>query len=447
MPVFASLLATLLVAPSMSSLQSTPAEAVVAAFERVREHDWEGLARLVHPDRLEEFRSDELGMLLQWARRRDELAAGVRAGKGYGMNRDTLTPQAIAAVANVPVTTFRKAPTFGQLAALTPEQFFVEWCTASDHRTGSMHRASNRIDYKREIVGTTVTDDSMAYVIYRQEMRTISDNVRYIDLPGQAQVMPLKRAGDKWLLLLNREDVVGHMSFPDVLPIPEFREHPRWDDSHIPTERRVRPILPQLPSGSAPARRSASAVAAAAFEAFEQEQWKALAMLVHPKALSDFRERELEFIVMWIKTREQRMQATREGSQGFIWSVDTLTDDMVKAIADVPIPVFADSATVGQIAALSPADFFVKYCEAIYADAEFKAGEGRRILGEISEGEALAHVLYTPRSGYRFTDPWKVLRLPVTRTDNDWGILLNDDIVPSVLSLRLMSMENPETDR
>ena len=443
------LFVTILAAPLMLSAQATPSETVLTAFKAVHEHDWAGLARLVDPERLEQFRRDELGMLLEWARRREEIEASVRAGRGYGMNRDTLTPEAIAAVANVPVATFRNTPTFGHLAALTPGQFFVEWCIASEHRSGNLHRASNRIDYQREVVGTIVVDDSMAYVIYRQEMRTISDNVLYIDQPGEAHVMPLKRAAGNWLLLLNQEDIVGHMSFPDVLPIPAFRDVPAWDHSRVPTEKRVRPALPQLPPGSAPARRSASTVAAAAFDAVEQGNWKALAALVHPNTLTEFRERQLQFVVMWVNTRADRLQATKEGVQMFMWSMDTLTDEMIKTVADVPLPVFADSVTVGQLAAMSPADFFVKYCEAVYADDEFRVsdvadGQHRRILGEIPEGETLAHVLYAPRPGYRFTDPWKVMRMPIMRTGDDWGILLNDDIVPPVLSLRLMGTENPE---
>lgn len=431
--------------PLMVHAQAAPDEVVRSVIRTVENHDWKGLADLVDPDRLVEFRRRELGMLVEWAQRREEIAAAIRDRGGYGMSGiDSLTDEMITAVADVPVKTFSGSQTIGRLASLTPKQFFIEWCVAAERKDRTDELPRGMIDAKRQVVGGTTVSDTQAYVIYRQEVHSAWGTVFYIDQPGRPFVMPLKRSAGSWRVLLN-EDVVGHLSFSDVLPI-DFPKRGGLGRSPR-TERRVTP-RPELPPGSPRARRTASDAASAAFQALERGDYRAVALLVHPKMLADFQRMQIQQIVMWASTRDQQAQE----STMLMVDLETVTDDVIKQFANVRVPIFRDSPTIGQLAAASPVDFFAMWCEVVFGrGAAALLGEPpeefrpRRIIGEIAEGSALAHVLYEPGSSFRYDDRWRVTRMPMMRAGDDWGLLLNDDIGErTILGLHLMLLDHPE---
>ena len=431
----------LLVALALQAPQ-TPTQVVQAAFDATAKRDWRRLSELVDPARLKKFRDANLGMLVEWAQRRDEIAASEKGFGFYGI--DSLTPQMIAAVKDVRLPAFGE--TIGRLAALSSQEFFIRWSDAADRNAWDPTEESS--EAKRELVGELRMGDTLAYVIYRHEVRSVTDSVLCIDLPGQPMVMPIKKVSGRWRLLLN--DDVGSVRYVfSLLPIPDPLPH--WDASKLRRVTRLKPAPPLPPGASAPRRRPAQ-VTAAAFDAFTHGDWKVLAALVHPTMLAQFKREEMDFIIEWAQEKQSGSPVPVGGIQIMIHprDEDTLTAANIASVAAMRVPVFRDSATIGQLAATTPEQFFVLWCEAVYGnpgatDTSWAHYNGaRRILGAVLEGQTLAHVLYSG-GPYTFDDKWRVSRMPLMRTDDDWGLLLNDDIGErTILSMRLMMLDHPE---
>lgn len=105
---------------------------------------------------------------------------------------------------------------------------------------------------------------------------------------------------------------------------------------------------------------------------------------------------------------------------------------LVAQLADTRVPVFPGTPTLAELARLSPADFFVRWCQAVYEVAPEKGPGGgktelqREVVGEVLESPMLAHVLY--RSDGSREQPWPIKRMPLRRSAQGWYLLLNDDL-------------------
>jgi hypothetical protein len=437
--LLATLVPSVLLFPSSAQAQQTPTQVVQSAFDAVANRDWHRLSEVIDSTRFRKFRDSNLGLLVEWAQRRDEIAASEH---GFGLSGiDSLTPQMIAGVKDVRLPAFGQ--TIGSLATLSPQEFFIRWSAAQDrNRRSPIQRSS---ETKRELVGELKIGDTLAYVIYRQEMRTVWDSVLYSDLPGRPEVMPLTRSSGRWKLLLN--DDVGRGDIFSLLPLPD--PVPHWDDSKLRRETRRTPAPALAPGATAP-KRGPAQVAAAAFDAFTRADWEALAALVHPTMLARFQREEMDLIVGWAQEKRSGSPEMAGGIHVMLHPPDEDSSSVAvgEPLAGVRVPLFPDSATIGQLAGATPAQFFVMWCEAVYghpADTGWARYNGsRRILGEVGEGETLAHVLYTG-GPFQYDDPWRVTRMPLARTEDDWGLLFNDDIGErTILGLRLMMLDHPE---
>ncbi len=436
MPLGLFLVALALQAPQ------TPTQVVQVAFDATAKRDWHRLSELVDSVRLKKFRDTNLGMLVEWAQRRDEIAASEKGFGFYGI--DSLTPQMIAASKDVRLPAFGE--TIGRLAAFSSQEFFIRWSAAADRNGWDPTEESS--EAKRELVGELRMGDTLAYVIYRHDIRSVTDSVLCIDLPGQPMVMPLKKVSGRWRLLLN--DDVGSAGYVfSLLPIPDPLPH--WDASKLRRVTRLKPAPPLPPGASAP-RRGPAQVTAAAFDALMRADWKALATLVHPNMLAHFKREEMDFIIAWAQDKQSGSPAAAGGIHLMIHPAgeDTLTEPDIGSVAGIRVPVFRDSATVGQLAATTPEQFFVLWCEALYGNPAATdtswahENKSRRVLGTVLEGQTLAHVLYSG-GPYTFDDKWRVSRMPLMRTADDWGLLLNDDIGErTILGARLMMIDHPE---
>lgn len=100
---------------------------------------------------------------------------------------------------------------------------------------------------------------------------------------------------------------------------------------------------------------------------------------------------------------------------------------------------FRGSPTIGELARLSPASFFIRWSEAVHGEAgpPFDDQYDRRqVVGYVFEGPDRAHVLY--RSTHQYPEARHIQRMPLNHSAGTWRMLLNDDIwSPSLLSLRL----------
>jgi len=106
---------------------------------------------------------------------------------------------------------------------------------------------------------------------------------------------------------------------------------------------------------------------------------------------------------------------------------DSLSPEVLAQVSDIEIPLISRHSRIGDLAGLSPQEFFQEWCRAAYGTPgdNFGAWKGsfeRETIGQVLEGDSLAHVLYgTPR---RYAPD----RMPLQWSDVGWRIMLNDDI-------------------
>src|SRR5712671_1023855 len=125
-------LTLLLGLPLMVTAQTSPSDAVRAAFAALGKHDWRRLATLVDPPSLEKVREDQLRSFVAWARQKDEIAAASRVHGTWSLDIHNDLPAAeIEAVKRVRVPTLAGSPTIGTVAAESPTDFFIRLCRAA----------------------------------------------------------------------------------------------------------------------------------------------------------------------------------------------------------------------------------------------------------------------------------------------------------------------------
>ena len=189
----------------MASTQATPAQVVRAAFQAFARGDWNTLATLVHPDALAAFRTDQLGSAVGWTLvRRDPKTRHRNIAISPS---EFVTPDAIDKARTLRLAEFPGEPTIGELAALSPPDFFVRWCEAA-FRNREHNPWPAMQSLKREVVGEIMEGDTLAHVLYRQQVKSVW-------LAGSLKVMSLKQVAGHWLILLN-DDVIWN--FPLVGP-------------------------------------------------------------------------------------------------------------------------------------------------------------------------------------------------------------------------------------
>ena len=101
---------------------------------------------------------------------------------------------------------------------------------------------------------------------------------------------------------------------------------------------------------------------------------------------------------------------------------DSLSSDAIKKMYDLRVPGFPPSLPVGKLAALAPAEFFSKWCKVAYGLKGPKKDIQRNVLGQVFEGDSMAHVLYRADWWYSV----KVMSLKWSH--GGWKMLFNDDI-------------------
>jgi hypothetical protein len=110
--------------------------------------------------------------------------------------------------------------------------------------------------------------------------------------------------------------------------------------------------------------------------------------------------------------------------------------------------------TLGEVAALSPAELFARSLQASYDPAEGRPGLGRAritytLLGVVQETDAVAHILYRATSAdIHYTDPLHAEILRAVRRGNRWLVRPDNNIIMfsgvSVLLSRMHQATPPE---
>ena len=196
--------------------------------------------------------------------------------------------------------------------------------------------------------------------------------------------------------------------------------------------------------------RTPAEAARALFAALEEHSWVDVAELIDSAEIVAFRDHYLDGLVTFAESRSIQAQLPERHGISLYLTHGGERRDLGK-YADLKLAVFTDVATLGDLAALAPIQFLVRWIEA----TQRRGGWGSRgpasrriILGEVMEGDSLAHVLY--RFDRSAEDPLHASEPPEAtnthiltfrRADSVWRALVNRDLVfqPSVM----MQLESP----
>ena len=199
---------------------------------------------------------------------------------------------------------------------------------------------------------------------------------------------------------------------------------------------------------------SPSDVARAFFDALRDGRWADAAALVHPDATVALRESCLAHLVAWAEHRDESRAAPERDGMVVGYSSDGIVDSTRLARqAGTPLPAFDGRPTLGALAELEPAAFMATLLSASNpAVCATMAGPfarpSRRVIGDVSEGEALAHVLYRAENvGVAYTDPHHVDVVHLSCVDQDWRVTLtamNYDLIDGGYMLRMYGADEPE---
>jgi hypothetical protein len=190
-------------APSRERLaaQPDPAAVVRAAFTAFSRADWTALASFVDEGRLRSFRDQQLAQLALWPEMRDASAKAKASGMGATvfMFNDSFPAGEIQKVSTLRIPGFPPSLPLGKLAALSPADFFAEWCKVAYGVKGT----GLKTDTRRDVLGQVFESDTVAHVLYRAE--------RWYAV----KVMSLKWSHGGWKVLFN--DDIGWIGDLDIV--------------------------------------------------------------------------------------------------------------------------------------------------------------------------------------------------------------------------------------
>ena len=204
-----------------------------------------------------------------------------------------------------------------------------------------------------------------------------------------------------------------------------------------------------LMAQTAPAASSPRAVAQAAISALDAGRWEAVPPLVDPAELERFRRKRLWWMRMM--EAERKKLASGEISMRFVnpdvppavreWFDKQSEEHAVRE----PGATFAGVTSMAELERLSAPEMLARFLQARehrYVGDPWPGDtathlvtlrnlrEVRRIIGELSEGDSLVHILYRhhlERDG-KPDGPEQVLVTTTRRTPQGWRLLLNSEL-------------------
>jgi hypothetical protein len=183
--------------------------------------------------------------------------------------------------------------------------------------------------------------------------------------------------------------------------------------------------------------------------AYAEADWRAVIVLLDPADILSFRDRELAVL---IDRTEAVLAARREGRQmqGFA-SHAILDPERLARVGTEPQEAFPGSTTLSELASLSAVDFLAACMEAGEAAAKRlrararKSGflgnandfspSTRRVIGVLSEGDTLAHVLYRWEGPQTNSHPTRVDVRTVRLIAGEWRVCMDNELYMKVSPL------------
>jgi hypothetical protein len=169
----------------------------------------------------------------------------------------------------------------------------------------------------------------------------------------------------------------------------------------------------------------AIAATSAVFAAVDRGDWEVVAANTAPETIERTRRRELAHVLAWA---EYMADYDRRG-QGF-GSGETIRPELLARFGDVKLEWMTGAPTIAQLAALEPAALFSRWLRYVHEHPlprqAPRPATPRRIIGAVAEGDRFVHVVYR---GVGWIPIERVQIMPVTRFDDRWVLLQNDDVI------------------
>jgi hypothetical protein len=188
------------------SANGTPMDIARRYFTAFENREWDVLATMFDPAEQARFHGMQVNILCAWLQYPPDGNRGLVLGMtGAGDKPD---PEILGRFADTLIHAFRGSPTLGQLAAMSPQVFLVEWFAA---RYGGPE-ASSAVGFgrgpsvPRKVLGAVIEGDALAHVVYRADSPAAAD----WRVPWRVSVLSLRRGSDgRWLVLPDDHLVFG----------------------------------------------------------------------------------------------------------------------------------------------------------------------------------------------------------------------------------------------
>jgi hypothetical protein len=185
------------------------------------------------------------------------------------------------------------------------------------------------------------------------------------------------------------------------------------------------------------------------FAALEAERWDAAAEMIDADAAAAFRVSELATLTGWAQHRDA-MLAAQQRRESFVWSSDGHLDRaLVDQYGPTPLRGIRGVNTLGALVALTLPAFVATCLEMTnrprFAPSDERIELNRRVLGGVSDGDALVHVLFRIEGpGVQHTYPHAVEIVRMKRSQDVWRVDLtpfNWDIASARSAMMLTDLE------
>jgi hypothetical protein len=169
-------------------------DVVKEVFRAYEAGQWNRVAALVHPEGLQRFRTEQLGMAHAWQDAAD--AEGKRILQEHG---------------NPSLIGFPRIRTLQELEQLTPTDLYARWLEGHELKPENYDDGRPPVS-QRSVLGTVIEGDTLVHVLYR-----IHTDVGRYGRTNETEVITAKRDGADWRVLLNKDlSLMGYIEMYDA---------------------------------------------------------------------------------------------------------------------------------------------------------------------------------------------------------------------------------------
>ena len=177
-------------------------------------------------------------------------------------------------------------------------------------------------------------------------------------------------------------------------------------------------------------------------EAWARHDWQVVSNALDPDDINAFRDRELAVLT---DRAAIYAAARREGRRITGWSSNAVLDlQMLAELGSEPQVPFPGAPTLSELASFSPTAFLIACLEAqaaagdrlaakarssgLIGDPGHRPAPSRRVIGELTEGDDLVHILFRRVNGDSDDHPTHVYVRTLRRVRGEWRVCLDHEL-------------------